>query len=159
MQIPDLDCLELWCRAIAAAECSLAGVALPAIRFRRRAANRRVRWLPDKRGRYRSRTTGERYRKTFQRLPGKPPLATGRTNEVAGIRVMVGTDFDDARLVFLHELAHWLVGPRHAHDVAFWQRAWDLYEKYGIDDTYAVEREGSYRKGALLEYRRRRIGQ
>jgi hypothetical protein len=115
-----------------------------------------LRWLADTRGRYRNRTTGQRYRKSFQKLPGSPAQSTGRTHELTGIRVMVGTDAADACLVFLHELAHWLVGCEHAHDRVFWKRAWDLYEKYGIDEAYAVEREGSYRKGAIREYRRRR---
>jgi hypothetical protein len=118
---------------------------MPALAFRRRAAGRRLRWLPDARGKYVSRTTGERFRKSFQKVPGPQSQSTGRASERAGIRVMVGTDLGDARMVFLHEFAHWLAGCQHAHDRTFWKQAWDLYEKYGIDEAYALEREGGYR--------------
>jgi hypothetical protein len=130
---------------------------MPAIAFRRRAAGRRLRWLPDGRGKYVNRTTGQRYRKTFEKLDGRQSQSTGRASERGGIRVMVGADPEDARLVFLHELGHWLAGCQHAHDSVFWKQAWDLYEKHGIDEAYALEREGGYRKGAISEYQRRRI--
>ena len=145
-----------WCHAVASTECCLANRDMPAIVFKRRSASRRLRWLVDARGRYRSRTTGQRYRKSFQKVPGLPSQSTGRTHELAGIRVMVGTNQEDARLVFLHELAHWLAGCDHAHDRVFWKQAWGLFEKYGIDEHHALEREGSYMKGAIREYRRRR---
>lgn len=64
------------------------------------------------------------------------------------ISVTFGTDDQDRKLVFLHELGHWLGVDTDWHNKAFWRRAYNLYDKYGIDRTYYLWRETSYRKAA-----------
>ena len=66
----------------------------------------------------------------------------------SGISIVAGTDRAEARLVLLHELAHYLVGPTHQHDERFWRRCWDLYRRYGVDLAHAWMTETAYRKGA-----------
>lgn len=46
------------------------------------------------------------------------------------IHVTAGTDVEDAHLVVLHELAHWLAPPGWAHNRRFWELAWRLYVTY-----------------------------
>ena len=54
----------------------------------------------------------------------------------------------NARTVLLHELAHYLVGPKHDHDKAFWLRCWDLHVVYGcLEDAWRCESE--YKKKAV----------
>ena len=65
-----------------------------------------------------------------------------------GIGIVAGTDVQQLRLVLLHELAHYLVGPTHQHDERFWRRCWELYRRHGVDLGYAWSAETAYRKGA-----------
>jgi hypothetical protein len=65
-----------------------------------------------------------------------------------GMSIVAGTDVRQLRMVLLHELAHYLVGPTHQHDERFWRRCWELYRRYGVDLAYAWQAETSYRKGA-----------
>lgn len=48
-----------------------------------------------------------------------------------GIAVTLGTDHLEARVVVLHELAHWMT-PKHHHDRTFWTTAMWLYRSEGI---------------------------
>lgn len=64
------------------------------------------------------------------------------------IIVRAGTDEHDAKMVLLHELAHWLTGEGHHHDKAFWKRAFKLYEAHGLDISKCVAREKTYWKAA-----------
>lgn len=70
------------------------------------------------------------------------------------IVVTAGADGDrgEQRLVLLHELAHWIVGVDHGHDATFYEKAWRLYEKHEVDLTYALQREGDYKKTAIKVY-------
>ena len=65
------------------------------------------------------------------------------------LHVTAGTSEQDARLVLLHELAHWLRRGTHAHDRRFWEIAWDLFGRYGVDMDWAIFREGTYLKRSL----------
>ncbi len=67
----------------------------------------------------------------------RPPHVTAVTSE------------QDARLVLLHELAHWLRRGTHAHDRRFWEIAWDLFGRYGVDMDWTIFREGTYLKRSL----------
>lgn len=64
------------------------------------------------------------------------------------IIVTAGTDRKDQRLVLLHELAHWLRPVGESHSSAFWDQAFELYQRYGVSIKYATERESRYRVGA-----------
>ena len=68
--------------------------------------------------------------------------------------VTAGRSRKDQKLVLLHELAHWLLPYSEQHGSNFWDKAWELYRRYGVPVLYAKGREGSYRKGALVAYRR-----
>ena len=77
---------------------------------------------------------------------GKAFYATGR------VVITAGTDRRDQKLVVLHELAHWLL--KEGHTSRFWDKAWEFYRRYKVPILYAKQREGIYRKGALVAYRR-----
>ncbi len=70
--------------------------------------------------------------------------------------IRAGKDRKDAKLVLLHELAHWLAGHKEWrwHSACFWDKAFDLYHRYGVPMAYAKKREEGYMKGATLAYRR-----
>lgn len=62
------------------------------------------------------------------------------------ISIREGTDPLQARTVLLHELAHYLVHPKHDHDKVFWVKAWELHIIYGclavawpIETSYKVK--------------------
>ncbi len=84
-------------------------------------------------------------------------LSSGHSkNGQEAITITAGKDRKDQKLVLLHELAHWLMPGDEHHGSAFWDKAWQLYRRYGVPLRYAKEREGNYRKGALAAYRRNR---
>ncbi len=101
-------------------------------------------------------------------------LSHGETRQEPGqeaIKLWAGPDERDARVVLLHELAHWLTGDLHTP--RFWDCAWRLYRRYMRNDLdYALAREAEYRVEAIkaaaragvpgaqpmLERRRRRQG-
>ena len=47
----------------------------------------------------------------------------------------------DQKMVLLHELAHWLMGPDEGHSAAFWLLAWQLYRRHSVQIKHALERE------------------
>lgn len=60
------------------------------------------------------------------------------------IHVTAGTDDVDARLVLLHELAHWFAPPKWNHTRQFWGLAWRLYDVYMPEHLpYILIREAS----------------
>jgi hypothetical protein len=78
-----------------------------------------------------------------------------------GISIVAGTDVAQLRLVLLHELAHYIVGPAHQHDERFWRLCWELYRRHSVELGYAWAAETAYRKGAARyapESVRRRFG-
>ena len=68
------------------------------------------------------------------------------------IVLSAGTDRTDAKLVLLHELAHWLLPMYERHSPRFWRLAWQLYREYRLPIRYTLQREASYRKGARAAY-------
>lgn len=84
--------------------------------------------------------------------PGRnPAYPNGRVIVTAGI------DRKYQKLTLLHELAHWLSPVGEHHGPSFWDKAWELYRRYGVPIRFAKEREEShYRKGALAAYSRSR---
>lgn len=73
--------------------------------------------------------------------------------------VTAGKDTVDQRVVLLHELAHLMVGPGHAHDDVFWLQAMKNLKKYlpKAHHPYAVTRETAYRQGAAKAARKLRM--
>ncbi|MDP2684760.1 MAG: hypothetical protein Q8P20_07040 [bacterium] len=69
------------------------------------------------------------------------------------ISITSGTDRKDAKLVVLHELAHWF-NPAEHHGLAFWQTAWELYKWAGLPINYCKRREYPYKKTAKLAYQK-----
>lgn len=61
------------------------------------------------------------------------------------VSVVAGTEELDIRLVLLHELAHFSNPVGEHHGYGFWNRAFDLYELFGIPVMYAHNRERKYR--------------
>lgn len=72
------------------------------------------------------------------------------------IVVTAGASRLDAKLVLLHELAHHVT--KAWHTPAFWDVAWKLYRWAKLPILYVKRREGHYRKGALVAYRRNMKG-
>lgn len=73
------------------------------------------------------------------------------------ITIRYGSDERDQKLVILHELAHWIASRSkrgQSHTVIFWKKAFELYEKYGIDMDYAYNREKGYKQKATAVYER-----
>lgn len=82
---------------------------------------------------------------------------TGRLVTFRGsVAVSAGTSEKDAKLVLLHELAHWVCtrGKSEGHTVRFWKKAFELYKRYGIDMEYAFSREKDYKQTAVSVYER-----
>jgi hypothetical protein len=69
------------------------------------------------------------------------------------IVITAGRDPKDRRLTVLHELAHHICGEGHAHDVAFWAVAVELYRRYGLI-RYAFRREPKSFKTAYAKSRK-----
>ena len=84
--------------------------------------------------------------------------SSGRTYIVkrpGRIVITAGTLRRDQRLVLLHELAHHVT--LELHTPTFWAKAWELYRRYQVPIRYALQREGTYRKGAAIAYQRSRV--
>lgn len=73
---------------------------------------------------------------------------TGQRNTKAQLLIVQGTDHEDAKLVLLHELTHWVLPHGEHHGSYFWKTAFEMYTDYDIRMDYAAEREGRYRKEA-----------
>jgi predicted metal-dependent hydrolase len=67
------------------------------------------------------------------------------------ISILAGRNVNDARLVLVHELAHWSLPPKCGHNRRFWRRCWEMYERYGVNLDYAYNREKSYKMKAAEE--------
>ena len=65
------------------------------------------------------------------------------------LHVTAGTSEQDARLVLLHELAHWLRRGTHAHDRRFWRSPGTSSVVTGVDMDWAILGEGTYLKRSL----------
>lgn len=90
-----------------------------------------------------------------QPIFARPEHSSGHAKHSGdAIVVTAGTSRVDQKLVLLHELAHWLVGPKEWHSSAFWDRAFELYRRYGVPMRYAKQREEHYRKEAGKAYKR-----
>ena len=89
-----------------------------------------------------------RSRPRSARSAGTVDYATGRTFPSGRIVVTAGADRKDAKLVLLHELAHYVAGTEENHNAVYWRMAWTLYRVYGVPLRYALWREHSYRKAA-----------
>ena len=75
------------------------------------------------------------------------------------VRTSPGNDLEKAgRFTLLHEISHWLAGPL-GHTPEFWDKAWDLYHRYGVDIGYARRREQSYRTASVAAYHRYQNGE
>lgn len=171
----DID-IETWCEEIARKECAAVGIREPRINFRYsrpRPARTTRRQISIAYGRQLLEKYGPEY---VQVVPGdnpceemafttetyfwvsqrsarpahKPSSGTTWKRPVwnAHIAVTFGTDETDRRMVFLHELAHWLSDIDDNHNTRFWKRAFHLYDKYGIDREHYLQREGDYKKTA-----------
>lgn len=70
------------------------------------------------------------------------------------IFLRIGTDPKEAKMVLLHEMAHWLLTAGHHHDKAFWKKAWELYFLFQDElDLEAVKvREGNYKQKSTEVY-------
>lgn len=66
------------------------------------------------------------------------------------LTVTGGRGRTDARLVLLHEIAHCLV-PEHGHDRAFYEQAWELFDRYApnVPRKVILQSEGDYMVMAL----------
>lgn len=88
------------------------------------------------------------------------------------LTINAGHRHRDAKLVLLHELAHWLL-PRvrktygrgewakelvvpQGHTPEFWDLAWTLYKWAGLPVSYCKSREYGYKVGARKGYLRSR---
>jgi hypothetical protein len=94
---------------------------------------------------------GSPWTRKFSSGRGGPPVAGNMTGS---IHITAGSDRKDQKLVLLHELAHWLMPPQEHHGARFWDKAWQLYRRYGVPIRYAKAREAQYRKGSVTAYRR-----
>ena len=83
-------------------------------------------------------------------------FSTGHCKHNGSITITASGPRHEQVLVLLHEMAHWLLPHGEHHGSAFWDKAWELYRRYGVPIRYAKQREGNYRKGALAAYRRSR---
>lgn len=72
------------------------------------------------------------------------------------IKIGAGIDKKDCELVLLHELGHWTAyrTKSKGHTVHFWKRAFELYQRYGVDMEFAFKREKNYKVHATTVYER-----
>jgi hypothetical protein len=70
------------------------------------------------------------------------------------IRLRLGRSPNDKKLILLHEFAHSL-NRQESHSRRFWETAFDLYKKYGVDLRYARRREKRYKVEADIVSRER----
>lgn len=57
------------------------------------------------------------------------------------ITVTAGKDRRDAKLVLLHEIAHWVLPDKEHHGDNFWRLAFDLYRTNGLPVRVCINRE------------------
>ena len=90
----------------------------------------------------------------WRRSQGQTSSGTCFRDKKLGFVVTAGRNRTDAKLVLLHELAHWLRPAGECHGDAFWDLAWNLYRWAKLPVRYCLSREKNYRKGAVLAYKR-----
>ena len=112
---------------------------------------------------------------------GTANQSSGRAIGKSRIVVTAGKNRADAKLVLLHEIAHtvteskpqywnierakkngWIfpngepekpvVSRMVCHTPEFWETAWDLYRWAKLPIRYCKQREGNYKRGALVAY-------
>jgi predicted metal-dependent hydrolase len=59
------------------------------------------------------------------------------------ITITAGKDRRDAKLVLLHELAHWVLPDREHHGNMFWRTVFDLYHWAKLPPRVCLNREAS----------------
>jgi hypothetical protein len=75
------------------------------------------------------------------------------------ITIVAGHNRTDCKLVILHELAHWVLPYKCGHEghtPRFWDIAWDLFQWAKLPVRYCLQREQTYRKGAVVAYHNNR---
>ena len=93
------------------------------------------------------------------------PTSSGVTRWSSGaVSGAAGRDPMDARFTLLHELAHWLAPAPPAakrrrrrvahHDRTFYERAFELYRRYGVPDEVALAAESGRYPSSLGHARR-----
>ena len=70
------------------------------------------------------------------------------------IVITAGRDRTDQKFVLLHEIAHTLTPENAHHSDRFWDIAWALYRWAKLPIRYCVNREKTYKIGAMVSYRR-----
>lgn len=67
------------------------------------------------------------------------------------ISIVAGSDLTDAKMVILHELAHWTMHnkKRQGHSDLFWRRVWYLYRWARLPMEHCVQREAGYKKRSV----------
>ena len=107
--------------------------------------------------------------------------SSGHCSGKIKVIITAGKNRLDQKLVLLHELAHtvtesepkywdierakkhgWIfpdgepdkpiIIQQRCHTDKFWDTAWDLYRYYKLPIGYCKQREGNYKKGALIAY-------
>jgi hypothetical protein len=68
--------------------------------------------------------------------------------------IQAGTDPLDLKLVVLHELAHCLLPNSEKHGPRFWDKAFELFQHYGLKPDHFIERSLAYKAGALAAAKR-----
>lgn len=76
--------------------------------------------------------------------------------ELGQIILNYGTDWADFQMVILHECAHWIGEPLEYHGAEFFERAFSLYERYGLDMARCIAAEVDYKPGAATRVAARR---
>ena len=89
---------------------------------------------------------------TWRRSPGSYYSSGHSKGNGTGIVVTAGRCRTDQKMLLLHEMAHWLLPPEEAHGSLFWDKAWELYRRYGIPMRHAYRRETGYKKEAAAAY-------
>ena len=84
---------------------------------------------------------------------GSHRLSSGRawTDKIV---ITAGKNRTDQKLVLLHEIAHTLLPMGNHHSTVFWDTAWALYRWAKLPVRYCVNREKTYKVGAMVAYRR-----
>jgi hypothetical protein len=70
------------------------------------------------------------------------------------IRYSRSTPMWEKKLVLLHELAHCMMDKGEHHSEAFWDRAFELYKRYGLPLRKCRENERGYKRTAEHSYRK-----
>ena len=82
-------------------------------------------------------------------------FSSGRTVYVAGsdlsgtyVTVTAGSNTMDEIVVFIHEMAHVVVGHGEGHSYYYWQTAYRLFQRFDLPFAYCYYRSSTYRDTA-----------